>query len=136
MNILLKEALEEENDLMKKIINKKTENLEEQNREVSKLLKQQSDFIAVAAHEFRTPLSIALFQIEDATDTYKNNDKIFNEMKVVQGSLNNLRVLTNSLFDTEKYDLEKIEVNKININILDFLKEIFFEAKNISLNNN
>jgi len=57
---------------MKKIINDKTKNLRNQNKENMELLKQQSDFISVTAHEFRTPLSSAIFQVENILDTYNN----------------------------------------------------------------
>lgn len=132
MNVLLKERLEEENDLMKKIINKKTETLQEQNEQVSKLLKQQSDFIAVAAHEFRTPLSIALFQLEDTLETYKNDPEISEEMNIIQDSLEKLNILTKNLFDTQKYDLEKIQIKKEKVDVIAFLKIISFECKKIS----
>ncbi len=94
INILIKRHLQEENDLMKKIINDKTKNLRNQNKENMELLKQQSDFISVTAHEFRTPLSSAIFQVENILDTYNNTWEVFDDISSVWSSLENLKSLT------------------------------------------
>ncbi|MDF2379453.1 MAG: HAMP domain-containing sensor histidine kinase [Candidatus Gracilibacteria bacterium] len=112
INILLQSNLNEENNLMKDLIQKKTKSLRSQNMEIKQLLRQQSDFIAVTAHEFRTPLNIALLQLEDTLDSYDHNNQVLADMDVLGGSLERLKSLTQNLFDVQKYDLEKVTLKK------------------------
>lgn len=81
MNILLKKNLQEENDLMKTIIKEKTDELRKQYEEMKKLVKQQSDFIAITSHEFRTPLTIAMFQLEDTLESHKHPHGVLSSWK-------------------------------------------------------
>jgi len=124
-NFLLKLNLQEENNLMKEIIEKKTETLREQFQEIKALLEQQSDFIAVTAHELRTPLSIAMFQLEDTLSTHKHAPQVIKDMEVMGDSLNNLKNLTQKMFDVQQYDLDKIKLNKKKIEIVEYLNHIY-----------
>jgi signal transduction histidine kinase len=128
MNILIKMNLEEENNLMKVIIDKKTRDLREKMRQIKELLKQQSDFIAVTAHEFRTPLSIALFQLEEMSRTTSGETsptKLRKDLQVIDESLDNLKVLTQKLFAVQQYDLNKVKLNREKTDIKKFMKELY-----------
>jgi signal transduction histidine kinase len=92
-------------------------------------LEQQSDFIAVTAHEFRTPLSIAMFQLEDTLTTHEHTPQVVKDMEVMSESLNNLRNLTQTLFDVQQYDLNKIKLNKSKVDIREYLNQIVQEFK-------
>lgn len=131
MNILLKKNLQEENDLMKNIIEEKTKQLQTQYAAIKKLLKQQSDFIAVTAHEFRTPLSVALFQLEDLLENYSPGTKEITDLKNIENSLQNLKELTENLFKVEQYDLDKVCLNLIDLNLPDFLEKFYADFKMI-----
>ncbi len=111
MNILLKMNLQEENNLMKSIIDKKTSQLKKNIEEVREVLEQQSDFIAVTAHEFRTPITIASFQLEDILNSKKKPKEASKELKIVQDSIDNLKNLTEKLFAVQQYDLNKVTLN-------------------------
>jgi signal transduction histidine kinase len=128
-NFLIKLNLQEENNLMKEIIEDKTKKLKNQFNEIKTLLEQQSDFIAVTAHEFRTPLSIAMFQLEDTLTAHRHTPQVVKDMEVMSESLNNLKNLTQKLFDVQQYDLNKIKLNKETINLNDFLNKIYQEFK-------
>ncbi|MBN2087540.1 hypothetical protein JW758_04285 [Candidatus Peregrinibacteria bacterium] len=128
MNILLKLNLEEENNLMKAIIDEKTKDLTKKMGEIEELLKQQSDFIAVTAHEFRTPLSIALFQMEDILERGKKDKKssqLSEDLAVINESLNNLKILTQKLFAVQQYDLNKVVLNKEAVGIKKYVNGIY-----------
>lgn len=129
MNVLIKWNLKEENDYMKEMIRDKTNSLQKQNEKIKKLFKQQSDFISVTAHEFRTPLSIAMFQLESALDKFESNPKVSKEIWIIEESLKNLQELTKRLFSTQQYDLEKITLNKEKINLNKFIKWIYNDFK-------
>jgi len=109
-------------------VSRKTTNLKNKIREIKELLRQQSDFIAVTAHEFRTPLSIALFQIEDILtnrDKFKQSPAIAENLKVIDEALDNLKVLTQKLFTVQRYDLNKVPLHKEKVDIKDFIKGIY-----------
>jgi len=125
MNILLKLNLQEENDMMKAIVDKKTKELRKKLDEIKQLLGQQSDFIAVTAHEFRTPLAIAMFQLEEILESYKNPTGLADELKALDSSLDKLKFLTQRLFDVQQYDLDKVRLQKKKTDIRQFVKNIY-----------
>jgi signal transduction histidine kinase len=127
MNILLKLNLEEENNLMKSIIQKKTKELKRKIEKINELLKQQSDFIAVTAHEFRTPLSIAMFQLDEVMDSKRPKKDLLEDLQVIDQSLENLKMLTQKLFTVQQYDLNKVEVKKEKTSIRSLIKGIYSE---------
>lgn len=131
INILLQSDLKEENDLIKQFINQKTKNLKKQNEKINDLLSKQSDFIAVTAHEFRTPLNIALLQLEDTLDSYEHSSQVLDDMKSLENSLDKLKTLTQNLFDVQEYDLDKTKLYSKKVNIADFMNEAYEELKNI-----
>ena len=125
MNILLKMNLEEENNLMKAIINKKTKELQKRFKEIQDLLDQQSDFIAVTAHELRTPLNIAMFQLEEVLESTKKPSELIRDLKVIDSSLVNLKNLTQKLFDVQQFDLNKVKLCKKKTDMRKFIKNIY-----------
>ncbi|KKP38943.1 MAG: histidine kinase [Candidatus Peregrinibacteria bacterium GW2011_GWF2_33_10] len=112
-------------------IAEKTKNLREQNKEIKKLFKMQSDFIAVTAHEFRTPLSIALFQLEELLDESSAQFKQGDSIQTIKSSLENLKYLTQKLFDVQLYDLNKVEIRPITVDVVKFVNDIFLDFRNI-----
>lgn len=129
MNILLKKNLKKENNLMKATIEEKTRQIRKQYLKIKELLDQQSSFIAVTAHEFRTPLSIALFQLQEILDDEKIKIK---DLKNVEQSLLRLKKLTQNLFDVQQYDLNKISLNLEKVNIVDFIKDAFQDCQSLT----
>jgi len=134
---LLKTNLQEENNIMKKIVKEKTKQLYEKISEIKNLLQQQSDFISVTAHEFRTPLSIALFKTEETLDNHEGNKEVSADVKEIESALENLKDLTETLFEVQKYDLDKVVIQREDTNINEFFQGIynayipFMKKKNI-----
>lgn len=129
INILIKKNLQEEKNMMQQIIDGKTKELKLRIRDVKELVKQQSDFIAVTAHEFRTPLSIALFQVEDVLNSHEHIKDVQEDIKVVESALGNLKDLTQRLFDVQKYDLEKIDLELQETDLQEFVLEVYKDFK-------
>ena len=129
MNILLKMDLQEESNLMKIIIDRKTEELRKKFNAIKCLLelqlKQQSDFISLTAHEFRTPLTIAMLHLEEALGTRKEPAELIKDLKIVDSSLDNLKNLTQRLFDVQRYDLNKVKPHAETTDIKELIKAIF-----------
>ncbi len=109
---------------LKKEVESKTVELRSKIQERNDLLQQQSDFIAVTAHEFRTPLSIALFQIEDLLEN-KALASSAQDLNVVRSSLSHLRELTKKLFEVQQYDLKKVKMEKRPVPVEPFFREVF-----------
>ena len=127
MNILLKMNLQEENNLMKSIIDEKTKELKNKVKEINEMLKQQSDFISVTAHEFRTPLSIAAFQLEEIFSSTDDLNKQREDLKVIDYTIHNLKELTERLFTIQQYDLNKVELNPEDVDVKKLIKKVFNE---------
>ena len=122
MNILLNQDLKEENDVMKIRIKEATEKLE-------KIVRQQADFIAVTSHEFRTPLSIAMFQLEDTVESHEHDEDLLSDLSTVVGSLENLKQLTERMFSVQQYDLDKIELLAEKVKIGSCIENTFESFK-------
>ena len=95
----------------------------------------QLDYISQAVHEMRTPLNIALFQINWLL---KENmpKKQFNKLSSIWTSLDNLNTLVKYYFEMKLFDLNKIELLKSKIGINSFLKSYLKEVCHISKYNN
>ena len=125
MNILIKTKRQGENNILKTIVDEKTQDIKEQCDEIKKLLTQQSDFIAVSAHELRTPLTVAMNQLEDSLGHKKTPNERLKDMKVIKKYLDMLKHTMQSLFDIQQFDLEKMQAKKERLNLKDCIKEIY-----------
>lgn len=134
MNVILQMSIREENSFMKKIIEEKTKNLRKQYKTVQKLANAQMDFISIMAHEFRTPLSVALFQMEELFETHSKKDLPLEQLKILESSLMKLKTLLQKLFDAQQYDFDNIKLQKGKTEIPLFLQEIVrdFDGQNLS----
>ncbi len=129
MNLLLKFNLQEENDLMKAIINKKTKLLKEKYKEIKELLRQQSDFIAITSHEIRTPLNVALLQTDDLIQSSRLTYSECEELSIVSKSLEKLKNFVQRLFDVQQYEFKKAKLQLERFALSDFMRGVFKELK-------
>lgn len=109
----------------------KYQSLNDQYQKMQEILQQQSDFIAVTAHEFRTPLSIATFLLEDILHSKTKPKDYKEELKVVESSLENLKELTEKLFAVQQYDLNKVSLKLKRTAMVHFIKTIYREFQPI-----
>ena len=130
MNILLKMNLQEENNLMKNIINQKTNLLKKKYRVIKDLLKQQADFIAITSHEIRTPLNIALLQTNDLIESSSRMSyQECEDLSVVSKSLERLKSFVQQLFDVQQYEFNKVKFQPEKINISEYIEGIYNKMK-------
>ncbi len=129
MNLLIKLNLQEENDLMKAIIDKKTELLKEKYKEIKELLRQQSDFIAITSHEIRTPLNVAILQANDLLESSRLSYSECEELTVVLDSLGKLKRFVQKLFDVQQFEFKKAKIRPEKFDISEFAKGIYQELK-------
>ncbi len=88
----------------------KYERLQDQYQKVQNVLAQQSDFISNSCHEFRTPLTTALFEAQALTDSLKENPVpgIYAKSLSVMNSLKKLHQITQKIFDVQAHDAKQV----------------------------
>jgi signal transduction histidine kinase len=90
----------------------------------------------VTAHEFRTPLSIALFQLEDMFYEHKHEKPVVQDLKIMESSLKNLKNLMQKFFDVQQYNLDKVKLVKTKINIYEYLENVYADFIPVMKNKN
>jgi two-component system, sensor histidine kinase ChiS len=104
-----------------------------------KLDQLKSHFFANISHEFRTPLTLIIGQIETLLDSEDDRNRK-RKLISVNSNAEQLLSLINQLLDLSKLEAGKMEFTPENQNIVSFLKNHLFsfeslaETKNISLN--
>ena len=99
----------------------------------------KSHFFANISHEFRTPLTLIIGQIETLLDSEPDRTRK-KKLISVNSNAEQLLSLINQLLDLSKLEAGKMELNLEETNIVSFLKNHFFsfeslaQAENISLN--
>ncbi len=126
MNILITNTLAKENDLMKRIISEHTHNLQSTNRKLKKLVSQQQNFISLAAHEFRTPLTVAMLGLESISFIHGNSvsQKVLSDIKVSYEQLDKLTYLINRLLEMRQIENGKVPVHLEKIDLVQFLQTV------------
>lgn len=107
-------------------IKKAREELENKNKELSRLDRLKSEFISTVSHELRTPLSITKEGISLVLDRIPGpiNEK---QDKILQTSRNNIDRLAriiNDLLDISKIEAGRIDVRRESVNINDLIHSI------------
>ncbi|MBD3328835.1 hypothetical protein GF340_06080 [Candidatus Peregrinibacteria bacterium] len=112
MNILVTSTLQEENDLMKQIIEEKTRLLKRTNMRLKTMLKDQDNFISLTAHEFRTPLTVAKLSLDQINIVHKKDlpEKIRKDVKTASDQLRNLGQLIERLLEVRRAERAMLEI--------------------------
>tara|TARA_R100001143_G_scaffold63570_1_gene72059 strand:+ start:12819 stop:16958 length:4140 start_codon:yes stop_codon:yes gene_type:complete len=104
-----------------------------------KLDQLKSHFFTNISHEFRTPLTLIIGQIETLLDS-ENDRNRKKKLVSVNSNAEQLLTMVNQLLDLSKLEAGKMEFSPDKQNIVSFLKNHLFsfetlaETKNISLN--
>lgn len=114
----------------------------EKERELNEL---KTNFVSMASHEFRTPLS-SILSSASLVEHYKNADQQINRAKhiaKIRANVKNLTKILNDFLSIEKIETGLINYNPTQINVVDFfqsLKEdlnpIYKEKQSIKIENN
>ena len=114
----------------------------EKEKELSKL---KSQFMSMASHEFRTPLT-TIYSASELIETYTNQDdkeNVVKHTKKIQESVDKMVDLLGEILMLSKNEKNKIELNTSLTDLSDLLKNIAVEAEykkrsnqNIILENN
>lgn len=99
------------------------ENLENTYKELQKMDKIKSEFVANISHEIRTPLTsikgYAELMLDDSLGPITDMQK--KSLKVVLRNINRLTRLITNVLDMAKFDYEELEITNLNLNdIIDY----------------
>ncbi|MCG2590647.1 hybrid sensor histidine kinase/response regulator transcription factor [Rhodohalobacter sulfatireducens] len=102
-----------------------------QTESLRKLDHLKSEFFANISHEFRTPLSLILGQIENVlTSDIDRKDK--RKLEMATQNANRLLTLINQLLDLSKLESGKMKMNNDQHNIVSFLKSLLYSFETLA----
>ncbi len=130
--------LRERTKELETIVKIRTTELASKNMELQELSKIKSRFFANISHEFRTPLTLIVGQIENLLPDLKKEHNIKRAKMALRNS-KQLQLLINQLLDLSKFDAREMKLKASEQNIVPLLRyltgsfESFAERKNIVL---
>ncbi|QQS37772.1 MAG: response regulator [Ignavibacteriales bacterium] len=130
--------LTQRNIKLETIISDRTKQIQEQAEKLKELDEVKSRFFTNISHEFRTPLTLILGQIESSLKTLSDN-KIINKLQMSFRNAKRLERLINQLLEISKLESGKNHLRAAKRDFVKFVHSTFFsfesyaEQKNISL---
>jgi PAS domain S-box-containing protein len=111
---------------MEQEIQRKTEQLEAQNRELEKASRAKSDFLARLSHELRTPLNVVMGFAELMLDQVPGevNEEQRQCLGDILTSSRDLLGLINEVLDLSKVEAGKVELRRRNIALPEVVKSV------------
>ena len=125
-------ALREKNEQMQEQnahIIKQNKEIQQLLKEKTKLLSHQSDFLALTAHELRTPVSIAMLQADIMIMNAEEDSEWRAKAERIKNALKKLTSLLDTLFDVFQFDLNKIKINPEETSLAEFIERIYEDFK-------
>ncbi len=98
---------------------------------LSNLNKLKSQFFANISHEFRTPLTLILGQIDSVLSS-EINSKEKGKLHIANRNAGRLLTLINQLLDISKIEAGKMELKAEKHNIVSFLKSLFYSFESLA----
>ncbi|HLT21810.1 MAG TPA: PAS domain-containing sensor histidine kinase [Bacteriovoracaceae bacterium] len=118
-------------DLEKKI-DKRTNELVATNFKLQEAVKIRDEFLSIASHELKTPLTplklqtqIVSKKIIDGTFQKLGKDKLLKIMNVLETSVDRLSSLVENLLDVSRISRDEIEIRKQKLNLKTVFEELF-----------
>ncbi len=94
-------------------------------REKDEALRMRSDFISIASHELRTPITSLNLSMLVLKSQMKSNDAILNQaMETLERQSSKLSTLTESLLDVTRIESGNLVLGKTDLDLSVFLTEI------------
>jgi len=119
-------------------VRKQKETLEEQAKKLVELDRLKTNFFTNISHEFRTPLTLVMGQIENILDS-TTEEKVKAKLKMALSNSKRLHSLINQLLELSRLEAGEIKLKVSEVEIISFLKKVFSafesyaERKNVEL---
>lgn len=101
-----------------------------------KLDQLKSNFFANISHEFRTPLTLILGQLDNVINSSAIKQKSQDRLKIASKNAKTLLSLINQLLDLSKIEAGSMDLRTENLNIVSFLKNVFFSFESMATSKN
>lgn len=100
-------------------------------RKIKEVDQMKDEFISIASHELRTPVTGIRGYISMVLDgTFGEiNDKLKETMRMVQGSSDRLAILVEDLLNVSRIEQGRFKMNKENLNVNQIIKDTIAELK-------
>jgi signal transduction histidine kinase/DNA-binding response OmpR family regulator len=114
------------------------ETLEEQAKKLVELDRLKTNFFTNISHEFRTPLTLVMGQIENILDS-TSEEKVRTKLQMALSNSKRLHSLINQLLELSRLEAGEIRLKVTKVELMSFLKKVFSafesyaERKNIKL---
>lgn len=126
----INKRLRSENEIIEQEVRKRTEELTRANAELRELDKRKTEFLSVAAHQLRTPLSGLKWAlnmlIEGEVGPVSNEQKVL-LMKSYEGNERLIRLI-NEMLHAAKIDAGTLPLQKTSTQLLDLLDNVLYEV--------
>lgn len=125
------EAIKNFNITLKKEVQSATKDLKSANEKLKELGKQKDDFMAIASHELKTPVTSIKLYTQLLHQKFKklNDTKSAESVEKMDMQLNKLISLINDLLDVTKIEEGKLQFNFKKFNINKLINEITEEMQ-------
>lgn len=98
---------------------------EHEKQQIKILNQQKLDFFTNISHEFRTPLTLIIGQIESLINAAKLSPSAFRQIQQVQSNAHKLKKLISELLEFHKQEQGYLRLNVYEIDFYAFIKQIF-----------
>lgn len=105
--------------------------------EQKKLERKKDEFISIASHELKTPLTTLKGYVQLLNKSFiQIMEERLNYVDVMQTQISKLNELVNDLVDVSKIEMDKLNIVKNDFNIVDLAKEVIKEVIPLGENRN
>lgn len=126
----INKRLQSENEIIEREVQARTEELTKANAELLELDKRKSEFLSIAAHQLRTPLSGLKWAldmlIKGEFGPLSNEQKVL-LMKSYEGNERLIR-LVNEMLHATRIDIGTFSLQKTSTQLLDLLDNVLYEV--------
>ena len=103
-----------------------------ENDHIKELNQAKLQFFTNISHEFRTPLTLIIGQIESMTQMDNITPSIYNRLSKIYKNATHLRILITELLDFRKQEHELLSLKVSNQNIVEFVKNIYLSFNDLA----
>ncbi len=131
----LYEELVELNRHLDQRVQERTEELARLNRDLSKLNKKKSDFVAIAAHELKTPLTLVQGYAEMLSEGGIQNmpsEMVDRQMAGIIKGVDRLRTIVEDIIDVSLIDTEVLALNMELTSLYNVIEMVYRDWKDVA----